>query len=386
MKLLGDFDVALFLLVFFLIYGGFHFYFFLKVRAAFAPGAAAQVILIALLIVAMTAPIIVRASERYGFETLARIMSWAGYLWMAVLLLFFSVSLLIDLYRLLVHLSGLLFRMDIGAWIPAARTIFFLPVAIALAMVAYGSFEARNIRTENLEIRSAKIPKDVGRLRIVQISDLHAGVLVQGKRLAGILRKVREAKADLIVSTGDLVDGQIDSMTEAAAQFRTILPRYGKFAVTGNHEFYAGIDEALDFTKRAGFTVLRGEVATVAGAVDLVGVDDPAVHGPMIRGRFSDREALDRASPGRFIVLLKHQPRVDQEAPGAFDLQLSGHTHRGQIFPFSLITRLFFPFHSGNYPLKDGALLHVSRGTGTWGPPVRFLAPPEITVIDLIPA
>lgn len=378
--------MALFLLVFFLIYGGFHFYFFLKVRAAFAPGAAAQIILIALLIFAMTAPIIIRASERYGFETLARILSWAGYLWMAVLLLFFSVSLLIDLYRLLLHLAGLLFRADIGTWITAARTIFFLPAAIALAMVAYGSFEARNIRTESLEIRSAKIPKDVGRLRIVQISDLHVGVLVQGKRLAGILRKVREAKADLIVSTGDLVDGQLDSMTEAAAQFRTILPRYGKFAVTGNHEFYAGIDEALDFTKQAGFTVLRGDVATVAGAVDLVGVDDPAMHGPMLRGHFSDREALARATPGRFIVLLKHQPRVDQGAPGAFDLQLSGHTHRGQIFPFSLITRLFFPFHSGTYPLKDGALLHVSRGTGTWGPPVRFLSPPEITVIDLIPA
>ena len=378
--------MALFLLVFFLIYGGFHFYFFLKVRAAFAPGAAAQIILIALLIFAMTAPIIIRASERYGFETLARILSWAGYLWMAVLLLFFSVSLLIDLYRLLLHLAGLLFRADIGTWIPAARTIFFLPVAIALAMVAYGSFEARNIRTESLEIRSAKIPKDVGRLRIVQISDLHVGVLVQGKRLAGILRKVREAKADLIVSTGDLVDGQLDSMTEAAAQFRTILPRYGKFAVTGNHEFYAGIDEALDFTKQAGFTVLRGDVATVAGAVDLVGVDDPAMHGPFLRGRFSDREALARATPGHFIVLLKHQPMVDREGSGAFDLQLSGHTHRGQIFPFSLITRLFFPFHSGNYPLASGALLHVSRGTGTWGPPVRFLAPPEITVIDLIPA
>ena len=84
-------------------------------------------------------------------------------------------------------------------------------------------------------------------------------------------------------------------------------------------------------------------------------------------------------------ILLKHQPYVEKDAPGAFDLQLSGHTHKGQIFPFSLITRRFFPFHSGNYRLANDVLLHVSRGTGTWGPPIRFLSPPEITVIDLIP-
>jgi predicted MPP superfamily phosphohydrolase len=92
-----------------------------------------------------------------------------------------------------------------------------------------------------------------------------------------------------------------------------------------------------------------------------------------------------RLSPGRFTILLKHQPLVEKDAPGAFDLQLSGHTHGGQIFPFSLLTRLVFPFHAGNYRLTGGALIHVSRGTGTWGPPVRFLAPPEITIIDLMP-
>jgi uncharacterized protein len=377
--------VGLFLLTFFLIYGGFHFYFFLRVRAAFAPGAATQVILIALLILAMMAPIIVRVSERYGFEVLAQFMSWAGYTWMAALLLFFSVSVLVDLYRLLIHFSGLLLQTDVGAWIPVARTIFILPAVVALGMVVCGSFEALNIRTERLEIRSTKIPKATGRIRIVQISDVHVGVLIHGKRLEGILKKVREAEPDLIVSTGDLVDGQIDGMAEAAAQLRAILPRFGKFAVTGNHEFYAGIDDALDFTAMAGFTTLRGRVATVAGVIELVGVDDPGLHGPGLHGRPSDREVLTRANRGCFTILLKHQPRVEKESADAFDLQLSGHTHKGQIFPFSLITRLVFPFHSGNYRLTDGALLHVSRGTGTWGPPVRFLAPPEITVIDLMP-
>jgi predicted MPP superfamily phosphohydrolase len=378
--------VGLFFLSFFLIYGGFHLYFFLKIRAAFAPGGAAQILLIALLLLGLMAPVIVRLSERYGFEVLARLMSWAGYLWMAMILLFFSASILLELYRLFLLLAGLIFRNDVGALLPSARMLFLLPALAALGMVLYGSFEARSIRSEPLVIHSAKIPKEVGRIRIVQISDVHVGVLIRGRYLAEILRIVREATPDILVSTGDLVDGQGNDLSEAAAQFREIRPRYGKFAVTGNHEFYAGIDKAMEFTVNAGFTPLRGKVATVAeGAVDLAGVDDPGIHRLRLQGSPSDREVLARASGGRFTILLKHQPLVEKDSPGAFFLKHSGHTHKVQIFPFSLITRLIFPFHAGNYRLANDALLHVSRGTGTWGPPVRFLAPPEITVIDLMP-
>lgn len=377
--------MALFFVGFFLIYGGFHLYFFLKIRAAFAPGVAAQVLLAALLMLGLIAPVIVRAAERYGLEVLARLFAWTGYLWMALILLFFSASILLDLYRLLIQLAGWLLRTDFVLLLPPNRMLFWMPALVALGIVLYGSFEARSIRSEPLVIRSAKIPKETGRIRIVQISDVHVGVLIRGGYLTEILKKVREAAPDLLVSTGDLVDGQGNDLSEAAAQFREIEARYGKFAVTGNHEFYAGIGQAMAFTAAAGFTPLRGKVATIAGAVDLVGVDDPGIHGLGFQKPLSDREFLAQAGGGRFTILLKHQPRVEKEAIGAFDLQLSGHTHKGQIFPFSLVTRLAFPFHSGSYRLAEGALLHVSRGTGSWGPPVRFLSPPEITVIDLMP-
>lgn len=377
--------LTLFLLTFFLVYGGFHAYFFIKVRAVFAPGPVAQIILVALLILGVMTPIIVRVSERYGLEALACLAAWFGYLWMAFILLFVSASFLCEIYRILACLSGWVLRNDAHALLPSAGIFLLIPAAAALGAVCYGAIEARSIRSEPLVVQSAKIPRETGRVRIVQISDVHVGILVRGDYLAEILRKVREAEPDLIVSTGDLVDGQGDDLTEAALQLREIRPRYGKFAVTGNHEFYAGIDEAVAFTEKAGFTMLRGETATVAGAVDLAGVDDPGVHRPGAPEDDSDREVLSRADAGRFRILLKHQPRVEKEAPAAFDLQLSGHTHGGQIFPFSLATRLFFPFHRGTYRLTGDAMLHVSRGTGTWGPPVRFLSPPEITVIDLLP-
>lgn len=374
----------LFLLSFFLLYGGLHLYFFLKLRAAFAPGGVAQVLLVVLLVLGLMAPIIVRVAERYGIEILVRLLSWAGYLWMGFLLLFFASSLLLDIYRLLVHLAGLIFPAALGRITPQARTLFVIPLAVALIAGCYGFFEARQIRSERIEVRSAKLPRQTGRIRIVQISDVHVGVLVRGERLAGMLRKVREAAPDILVSTGDLVDGQLNSMAEAAAQLSQIRPRYGKFAVTGNHEFIAGIDAAVDFTSKAGFVLLRGRSVTVAGAVDLAGVDDPAVRRFAFPGWVPERQSLPIGS-ARFTVLLKHQPLIEKDAPGAFDLQLSGHTHRGQIFPFCLVTRLFYPYHSGDFRLADKVLLHVSRGTGTWGPPIRFLSPPEITIIDLIP-
>jgi predicted MPP superfamily phosphohydrolase len=378
--------VILFLLTFFLLYGGLHLFYFLRIRAAFAPGVAVQGIIVALLVLGLTAPLIIRVLERLGVEALARLMSWGGYLWMAVIFLFFSVSLLLDIYRILAYSAGLVLHTDVISFLPTARTLFLIPLAAALIIGGYGFFEARQIRQEYIEISSPKIPKDTGKIRVVQISDVHVGVLVREKRLAAILQKVRDAHPDLLVSTGDLVDGQLNSMAEALAQFRDIRPRYGKFAVTGNHEFYAGIDDAVDFINRSGFILLRGEVATVAGSIDLAGVDDPTTRRLGPRGGLSDREVLSLGVGNRFTILLKHQPVVETDAPGAFDLQLSGHTHKGQIFPFSLITSRFFPFHSGNFHLAKGALLHVSRGTGTWGPPIRFLSPPEITVIDLIPS
>ncbi len=119
---------------------------------------------------------------------------------------------------------------------------------------------------------------------------------MRGERLAEILRRVREASPDLVVATGDLVDGQLDSMAEAEAQLREIRPRYGKYAVTGNHEFYAGLDDALEFIKGSGFTLLRGEVASVAGTIDLAGVDDPTIRRSSPRGGLSDREVLSGAA------------------------------------------------------------------------------------------
>jgi predicted MPP superfamily phosphohydrolase len=190
-------------------------------------------------------------------------------------------------------------------------------------------------------------------------------------------------KPDIVVSTGDLVDGQIDGMLRLAERLRRVKPRFGKFAVTGNHEYYAGIEKALEFTKQAGFTLLRGE-ALGAGAINIAGVDDPTGVQMKIEKPVSEKELLSGLDRSKFTLFLKHRPRIDREAEGFFDLQLSGHTHKGQIWPFTYVSMISYPLNDGRYDLSGGAVLYVSRGSGTWGPPIRFLSPPQVTIIDLV--
>ena len=376
----------LFLVSILSLYSLLHLYVFLKIRGAFAFGVVAAIFFIAFMVCMVSAPVVVRILEGRGFDVAARLISYLGYAWMGLVFLFFFCSLAIDVYRLLVYATERMFHTGFPFLIPSPRIAFFIALLPTLAIVVFGYHEARSIQTETVVIKSTKIPKEIGTLTIAQISDIHLGLIVRHKRLKQILNVVREANPDIVVSTGDLVDGQIDNLTGLAELLQAVNPLYGKFAITGNHEFYAGLDQALNFTQSAGFTVLRGEIYDVDGIISIVGIDDPTgKYFGNYRG-ISEKMLLSHHSNKKFVILLKHIPIVNKEAVGLFDLQLSGHTHGGQIFPFSLITRLFFPYHAGLIPLSHGSQLYVSRGSGTWGPPIRFLSPPEVTIIKLVHA
>jgi len=200
------------------------------------------------------------------------------------------------------------------------------------------------------------------------------------------MRILEKVKPDLVVATGDLVDAQMDKLDNLATMLAALNPPMGKFAITGNHEFYAGIRQSGRFLKAAGFKLLRNEDLKLNGFLTIVGVDDPVGKRRYAEnGMVGKKEKLLLADSDseRFTLLLKHRPTVDEESLGRFDLQLSGHTHGGQIFPFNLITRLFYPNQRGLHRLDKASVLYVSRGTGTWGPPMRFLSPPEVTLVEL---
>lgn len=376
--------MTLFVVTFLSIYGLFHLYAFLKARSAFRFGAGPGAALGLFMSLMLFAPIMIRPLERLGLEILSISMSYIGYVWMGLLFIFISWSLLIDIYRLAVWSYGWVFRQEISGIMPSAKLSFFLPAVFALAIGVYGYYEAGAIRTEHLVIKTAKIPKNKNSLRIVQISDVHLGLIVREDRLRKIIKEVRSAAPDLFVLTGDLVDGQLDRLNGLAELFGEIKAPYGKFAIPGNHEYYAGFDQAMEFIREAGFTILKGEAVTIPDTMNIVGVDDPAGKRFGLYTDIPEKNILSTLDPELFTLLLKHKPVIDEASLGMFDLQLSGHTHGGQIFPFKFIVQLYFPRISGYFALKGDSHLYVSRGAGTWGPPMRFLSPPEVTVIDLV--
>ena len=373
-----------FFIIFYSIYGLLHLYAFLKAKSALSFGGKAAVPLVVFMAIMMFSPSIIYYLERSGIEFLARLMSYAGYMWMGFLILFISAAFFIDIYRLIIYVSGLVFRGSLSIITPDAGLSFYICVMFAFTASVYGFFEARDIRTEHLSIKTSKIPEEAGTIKIVQISDVHVGLIIREERLRRIINEVKKTDPDILVSTGDLVDGQIDRLDGLAEMLQEIKPAYGKFAITGNHEFYAGLKQALSFTRMAGFTVLRGEAADVGGIINIAGVDDRTGRQYGLFKGAAERELLSGLDHEKFTLLLKHRPRVEKDSQGLFDLQLSGHTHKGQLFPFSLITKIYFLKHFGYLKLLNNSHLYISRGTGTWGPPIRFLSPPEVTVIELV--
>jgi predicted MPP superfamily phosphohydrolase len=367
-------DMIIFLLTFFCLYGGINFYFFFRTRSIFHFSGVLQGLLLCLLILLIIAPVLVRVLESLRYEHLARGVACVGYVWMAFVFLFFFLGISFDLIRLLYKTFGT------GA--VSLKTISFgLAAFISIILVTYGYIDAQRIRVKHLEIATEHVLPETGRLRIVQISDVHVGIIIREKRLDAILERAREAQPDILVSTGDLLDGELDNIMQDAGRFAAITAKYGKFAILGNHEYYAGLKRSIEFTEAAGFKLLRDDSTQVAG-ITIFGEDDITGRKP---GKTKKSEAFQKAlyqkSEG-FVLLLKHQPYIDKKAE--LNLQLSGHTHGGQLFPFGLVIRLFFSKIYGLHALAPNKLLYVSRGTGTWGPPVRVFAPPEITVIDII--
>lgn len=304
---------------------------------------------------------------------------------MGLLFLFLIISGGFDLFRLFIRWPGIKNPRKIAELRTSPQRLFVAQAVMTLVIYGYGLLEAADIRLEQIEIISPKISQKTGKIRIAQISDVHLGLIVRQERLSRIISKIKEADPDILVSTGDLLDGQLNHLTKEASLLALVKPPLGKFAITGNHEFYAGLHEALEFTEAAGFTILRNK-GVETGGINIVGVDDPA-------GKYFDRypakpesDILSAQPKENFTILLKHRPEVDPESLRLFDLQLSGHTHKGQIFPFNLLTWFFYPCKAGRLNILDNGFLYPSRGTGTWGPPIRFLAPPEVTIIDLIPA
>jgi len=229
----------------------------------------------------------------------------------------------------------------------------------------YGMVKADRIKIETLTFKTEKLPQGVNRLRIAAISDTHFNSYTNINQARKIVAAVNRLNPDLVVSLGDFLDKRVKNEEAIAALFHGLAPPLGNYAITGNHEFFVGIEHALSFLHKSGFTVIRNGAALPGGMLNIAGVDDPLARSYGVDIPVSEEEVLKGLPNDKFTILLKHRPAVNKKSLGLFDLQLSGHTHGGQFFPLHLAIPFFYRHMRGLSKVGDHSYIYVSRGTGS---------------------
>ncbi|MGW2258525.1 metallophosphoesterase [Streptomyces sp. NPDC001780] len=262
-----------------------------------------------------------------------------------------------------------------------SRVVGGAAAAAALGTVGYGTYGVlRGPRLKRVTVPLAKLPRAAHGFRIAVVSDIHLGPTLGRAHTLRIVDTINSARPDLIAVVGDMVDGTVQDLGPAAEPLAGLEAPHGAFFVTGNHEYFSGADAWVDHVRELGMRPLENERVEIAG-FDLAGVNDVAGESEGAGPDFA--KALGDRDRGRASVLLAHQPIViDDAVEHGVDLQLSGHTHGGQLWPGSLLAGLANPTVAGLERYGD-TQLYVSRGAGAWGPPVRVGAPSDITIVQL---
>jgi hypothetical protein len=365
--------MTLFLTIILTIWGGMHLYVFW--RLASVPWAAAHLSRQALTILAIalwTSYPAARILDSWKIEAIARPLEFVGATWIGILFLFLAALLAADVVTL-------------GGWLlpsvaPKIRGWALIAAGVLSTVALVQGLRSPVLR--DYEVELAGLPPERDGLALVGISDLHLGTLIHRNWLARLINKVNALRPDLVVVVGDVVDGNISRAEALRPVLATLRAPLGVWAVTGNHEYYAGAEQSVRLLQNAGYTVLRDSWAEVTPGLVLAGVDDLTARRQFGNEGHPVEKALTNRPPGP-TILLSHSPwKADVAARLGAGLMLSGHTHNGQLWPFNYLVRLRYPLLGGRYEI-GGMPVIVCRGTGTWGPRMRLWRAGETVRIKL---
>jgi uncharacterized protein len=255
--------------------------------------------------------------------------------------------------------------------------LVLIPFLCGAATSGYGIWEGSNVRIMRTTLESPKIPPDEPLIRLAAITDLHLANPVQYGILEDMVENISSQKPHLILALGDIVVGPISNGDRVASLLSKLEAPLGKYFIYGNHELLSGRNQPIGLLSKAGFKPLINEGITV-GKINLIGMSDAGMDD------FQGGGLPPLINNGLFTVLMEHRPIVSSTNAALFDLQLSGHTHGGQVWPFKLFMAIRYPYINGLYRIAERKWVYTSPGVGTYGPPIRLLCPPEITIIDLV--
>ncbi|MGI6685946.1 MAG: metallophosphoesterase [Bacillota bacterium] len=310
-------------------------------------------------------------------------LTWLGSYWLGIMFYALLILGLIDAIRMISGLSGLF--PGLQAFFAEHRSIIPAGVVMIITvLLIFGSWNALNPQVTKYALTIPKSGGGLSQIKMVLVSDIHLGKIVGLNRLNKMVEMVNQTQPDVVVFAGDMIDGNVDIFTEQRLDnaLKNIKAKYGVYAVLGNHEYISReVDRAIFYLDKGGVNVLKDEVVRVANSFYLIGRDERSNHNFSGAGRRVLSDLLKGVNKNDPLILLDHQPQNLAEAEEAgIDLQLSGHTHKGQFFPINLITQRIFENDWG-YLAKGSLQVIVSNGFGTWGPPIRIGNIPEIVEI-----
>lgn len=371
--------------VIFIIYGGLNYYIGLRGWQAlfsFVPFLVPKVYWPVFWLLSLSY-LFSRFSQKFLPKILYEGMTLVGAYWLAFMWYFLLVITVLDLLRLIDHFLRLVPVEIKRSLNPVLGFIVFI---LVVGIVSYGAWNARHPRVNHYDLSIPKQAGSIKQLHVVMVSDIHLGTIVHNDHLTKMVNTVNQLKPDLVLFAGDVFDENIESSNkqQVSDNFRKLSAPYGVFAVLGNHEYIGGnAEEAIKYLGDAGVKVLRDSSQEIAGSFYLMGRDDRSserVNRVKRKSLTTLMEGVDRSLP---IILMDHQPsQLEEPAEQGVDLQLSGHTHAGQMFPIQFITHRIFEDDWG-YLRKGNFQLIVSSGYGTWGPPIRVGNTPEIVDITI---
>jgi predicted MPP superfamily phosphohydrolase len=304
-------------------------------------------------------------------SALTTTISFASSVWMGLMAISLTVFIANDLLKLVFKSEAFSYR----------SCIVSLIVIVILSVYSVINASGKPVVKE-IDISSAKIPKEFDGYRVVQLTDLHIDHSRSNAWLQNIIEETNALNPDLILITGDLIDSDLCTMDNFCLTLAGLKAKNGVYAISGNHEFYTGIPLFLKICSESNITVLRNSHTTVAGFMELAGIDDQE---SVKRFHLEDNDiakAMEGVDRKKFVLFMSHQPDVFLQTKDFVDLQLSGHTHNGQIPPMDIMVQFYFKYPCGLY--KEGnSYQYTSPGTGTWGPPMRLSSKNEITLITL---
>ncbi len=324
-----------------------------------------------------------RILERYWPDGVINALVWVGSCWLGAMLYFFLIVFLLDLVRL---------SNAIGHWYPAFITNDYpkakqitglIAVGIVFVVLVAARINAMHPRLHTLELTVPKVVDGPKTLNIAVASDIHLGAIIGRERLENIIRLINSVNPDVVILAGDMVDEDIGQLIREnqGEMLREIKAPLGVYGITGNHEYFAGVEKACEYLTAHGITMLRDSVARLNGSVYLVGREDRSARYRGTHGRKPLEELMTQVDKRLPVILLDHQPfDLEQADTNGADIQISGHTHNGQLWPLNYITERVYEVSKG-YKKVGNTQVYVSTGAGTWGPPMRTGNRPEVVNI-----